>query len=164
VGVGTLAAAGAAIALAGAAAPSASVPAKDSFSGRIVTGTGIYSGDSGGVAIELSVPPSGPKQRPITVTLRGKSCGGAQHCLRLRGGTRGTLTLMRTRVPDVGSGFALKAAGSVTPLGHTSITGTVHGTGFIARGHDTMSVTLTNTRGSVTVTASSATVPGFTSP
>jgi hypothetical protein len=60
--------------------------------------------------------------------------------------------------------FTLTAAGTVSPLGRTSLTGTVHGTGFIARGHETMTVTLATARGSVTVTASSGTVPGFTSP
>jgi hypothetical protein len=152
-----------AVAFASGAAP-AQVPAKDSFSGRISGATGSYRGDRGTVAIELSVPSNSNKTRPVTATLRGKPCGRARNCLRLSGKLHGTLTAMPARVADVGAQLSLKAAGPVPPLGRTAMKGTVRGTGFITRGHETIQLTVTAPGGTLTVDASSPTVPGFTSP
>jgi hypothetical protein len=157
----------AAIAVAAALAPGAapaSVPAKHSFSGRISGATGSYRGDGGTVAIELSVPSNSNRTRPVTAKLRGNPCGRAPNCLRLRGKVDGTLTAIPGRVADVGARFSLKATGAVAALGRTAVKGTVNGTGFIASGHERMQLILTTPRGTVTVDASSPTVPGFTSP
>jgi hypothetical protein len=83
--------------------------------------------------------------------------------VQLRGTLTGTLTRMST-IPDVGASYALSASGRVKPLGHVSATGQVHGTGFIMRGHETLTVRLSNSRGEVDLQAQSPVVPGFTTP
>ena len=122
------------LAFAGAAA--ASVPANDSFSGS-----------KGHVSI--------------------KHGAGDAVKMRFTGSLRGTVTgtmLKQTSLPDTGARFAIAGAGRVKPLGHVSVSGTAHGTGFIARGYESLNLTLSNAKHHVTVTAQSGLVPGFTSP
>src|SRR5689334_7164737 len=66
--------------------------------------------------------------------------GSAQTQLALRGSVGGTVTMPLTN-PDVGRESDLSGSGSVRPLGLVSLSGTLHATGFIARGHATGVVT-----------------------
>jgi hypothetical protein len=100
----------------------------------------------------------------VTITLAGVSCGGASHCLELSGTIRGTLSPSPVHTPDVGHGYLLAGAGSVHPIGRTTARGGVAGTGFIQRGHESLTLTLTGASGSVTLLALSGPVGGFTSP
>ena len=52
----------------------------------------------------------------------------------------------------------------MTPLGSVTATGQVHGTGFIGRGVETMTMRLVNQTGTIELNGKSGTVPGFTGP
>ena len=52
----------------------------------------------------------------------------------------------------------------VRPCANVRAVGTASSPGFIRRGRVTLILTLTDARGSVTVSVASAPVPGFTSP
>jgi hypothetical protein len=171
ISVAALAAAGAAGALAvgsGAVACTSShqakVPAKDSFSAHLSAETGQLKGDRGTASIYVATPASRRTVRAITLMVRGSSCGHARHCLRLQGKLHGTLTASPHHGADVGQSFSVSAAGNLRPLGYVTVTGTVHGTGFISRGHETMLLTVSGGGSSIGVDASSVEVPGFTSP
>jgi hypothetical protein len=84
--------------------------------------------------------------------------------VQLSGRLVGTLTAGPRQVPDVGQSFTIRATGTVKPLGHVAATGTVHGTGFIAHGHESLRLRLARAGGSVTIDGVSGLVPGFTSP
>ncbi len=75
----------------------------------------------------------------------------------------GTLSATHS-LPDVGHSELLRGAGSIQPLGHVSIQGEVHGTGFIQNGRETLILTVSNSTGAVTLNALSARVKGFRSP
>jgi hypothetical protein len=154
-----LASAMAAVAL---AAPSHVAP-KDSFRGTISIARGAFVGDNGRVSMQIGAGQSTTGTRTATLEISGRRCHGAQACVRLTGTLTGRLTRMST-IPDVGESFALSASGRVRPLGHVSATGQVHGTGFIMRGHETLTLRLSNSRGEVDLQAQSPLVPGFTSP
>ena len=62
------------------------------------------------------------------------------------------------------SSLAAVPTGYLAGLGKTNLGGTVQGTGFVARGNESMSVTLRTPRGTITFDARSDQVPGFTSP
>ena len=100
----------------------------------------------------------------MTITLVGLPCAGASHCLTLSGTVHGTLATGPRSVPDVGHGYVVSGAGLVKPVGQATVRGGVEGTGFIARGQESLTLTLTGGSGSVTVAALSPTVHGFTSP
>jgi hypothetical protein len=159
------ASAGSAVASAGSAVASAGGPkvaAKDRFAGRIVSGTGSFAGDHGSVVILLArgrttTSPS------LTVTLRGRTCAGTDHCLRLSGTVAGTISERQT-IPDVGRTFTIGASGTVGPLGATSVHGIGHGTGFILDGHEQLQLRLSAAGGTVSIAAQTGRVPGFTSP
>lgn len=141
------------------------VPPKDSFTGHISGAAGRYKHDVGSASIYLHLRTSEQAIRPVTVTIQGRACGHSRVCLNLRGRLKGTLTLTaRPHVPDTGNSFSLKAVGAVTPLGHAAATGMGQGTGFIPRGRETMRLTFSTGHGSVTLSALSPPVPGFTSP
>jgi hypothetical protein len=146
-----------------AAGGSQSAPARDTFTGSIVSGTGAYSGHHGRVKIYLHPSGSGP-QRPVQVVLRGACAAGNGSCTNLTGSLSGTLKRSGRQLADAGEHFTLTGAGRVSPLGHATGRGTVQGTGFIARGHEIMELTLTTAHGSVTVQAMSGRVKGFQSP
>jgi hypothetical protein len=156
----TLAAAGASAAF---AATVGSAPAKDSFVGSVTAATGRFSGDHGGVRLVLA-PGRGQSGRRLTVTFSGGSCGSAGHCIQLSGRLTGVLTRGPIVVPDVGSSLTVRASGAIRPLGKVSATGSVHGTGFIARGHETLRLKLTGSGATITISADSGLVPGGTSP
>jgi hypothetical protein len=143
-------------------ATSARAAAKDSFKGRILAGASRYAGARGKVTIYLHLHGAGPT-RSGTITIRGR-CAGAPHCLDLHGKLIGSLTPTAGGLPDVGHAYALRAKGKVSPLGTVTMSGTAHGTGFIARGREEIRLSLTGEHGSVTLTGESGPVPGFTSP
>lgn len=139
-------------------------PARDSFTGSIIGATGRFAGERGAVAL-VTVPAAGQGVRPLKLTLRGSGCtAGSRRCVELTGSLSGTLALGPVRVPDVGSRLTIAASGRIKPIGLVSATGTVQGTGFIARGRETLDLRLRAPRGTITVRAVSARVPGFTSP
>lgn len=145
----------------GAAQPSAST--KDTFSARITAATGRFAGDHGSMTIYVSAPPSTTGTRQLTLIFAGRRCGTAKHCLDLTGRATGSLTQQRS-LPDVGRMFRVSANGSVKPLGRTTLSGTIDGVGLISKGHEQLRLTLTTSRGRITLTGSSPTVPGFSSP
>jgi hypothetical protein len=147
-----------------ACALAATIPARDSFKGTISAASGAYKGDGGMVSIAISVPASGRFVRHATFTLNGPRCDRAQHCIRVSGKLSGTITVAGPWNPDVGKRFTIVAAGSVTGLGHVRVSGSALGTGFIAQGRESLTLMLHGPAGSVTVSAQSAVVGGFTSP
>jgi hypothetical protein len=159
-GVALLAVTSASVAI---GAPARNVPARDSFRGRIASATGAFEGDSGQVAIYMHPRGSGAGPRKLTLTLVGVPCESTNNCLALNGTAKGTLTT-RSSIPDTGMRFTIHASGAVTPMGETSATGHVHGTGFTAKGRERMRLTLTCSDGQVTIDARSPVVKGFTSP
>jgi hypothetical protein len=58
----------------------------------------------------------------------------------------------------------LTGAGSIQPLGHATVQGEIHGTGFIQKGRETLILTVSNSAGAVTLEALSSPVKGFSSP
>jgi hypothetical protein len=160
VGVVLLVVASASVAI---GAPARHVPARDTFRGRITSATGQFKGDQGRVTIYVHVPESAATTRKLTLTLVGVQCEGAENCLTLSGAAKGTLT-RRSYIPDTGMRFTIRASGTVMPMGQTSVTGRVHGTGFTATGRERMQLTLTCADGQITVDAHTREVKGFTSP
>ena len=138
-------------------------PARDSFQGSIRSATGTYSGDTGRAHIYLHPTGAGPR-RSVTVTFAGLPCRGANHCVELSGTLTGTIAAGPGHIPDVGHAYVLSGAGSIHPLGRARGRGAVQGTGFIARGEESLSITVTGASGSVTLDATSPPVHGFTSP
>jgi hypothetical protein len=155
---------GAFLAGSGALASPAGVPPQDAFKGRITGGTGAWADANGRVSISILAEPSTTSTRAVTLAVHGKTCGTKARCLQLRGRLHGTLSPGPQQNPDAGRAFELNAHGKLTPLRRVHATGTVHGTGFIAQGRETMELTVRNRRGSVTIGASSGLVPGFTGP
>jgi hypothetical protein len=138
------------------------VPRRDSFHGRITSSTGKLTENRERVRIEL-LRTAGGGPNAVTITLAGQPCHGRRHCLRVAGTLIGTM-IPRAYVPDVGEQFALSVKGNVRPLGHVTARGTVHGTGFIRYGYESLHLTLTDGSASATIEAQSGRVPGFTSP
>jgi hypothetical protein len=156
-----------ALALAGAAAAVGTMqsPARDSFAGHLVTGTGAYAGYRGSVSITLVPNPATGDTRPVVLLLRPLACRpSASKCMALRGRATGTIVTQHPIIPDVGMTLNLITSGSVRPLGQVHLAGTIHTVGFIARGRETLRATMRGARGGVTVLAISGLVPGFTSP
>jgi hypothetical protein len=147
----------------GQAAGGQSAPARDTFTGSIVSGTGAYSRAHGRVKIYLHPSGSG-QQRPVHVVLRGACAAGSGGCTNLTGSLSGTLKRSGRQLADAGQHFTLTGAGRVSPLGHATGHGSVQGTGFIALGHELMDLTLATAHGSVTIHALSGRVKGFRSP
>jgi hypothetical protein len=83
--------------------------------------------------------------------------------LFLNGTVKGTYTTSM-HAPDTGAMLTLQAKGTVTPLGQVTAKGTLHGPGFIKSGPISGTVTLTNKKGSVTLSLVGPVVPGFTPP
>jgi hypothetical protein len=147
-----------------ASSGSTTVAPQDSFTGKITGGTGPWTGASGRVSIEILDLPSPSSTRVISLVFHGKRCHGTSGCLRLRGRLTGPLTPGPKQIPDAGNVLEVNAHGNVRPMGHTDAQGTIHGTGFIPKGQESMRLTLNGGGGTVTVSANSATVPGFTNP
>jgi hypothetical protein len=105
-----------------------------------------------------------PTFRPQVEALEGRAVPAAGAAQPLAGGVSGTWTTEMT-IPDTGGARRLTGFGTVVPLGDVAATGTVRTPGFIARGHTTVTVTLQDAAGSVTVRlVSVATQPGFGPP
>ena len=136
--------------------------AADSLSGRVTSARGHWSRDHGRLAVHLAPSGSGAT-RHLVIRITGSRCASQTACLKLSGTLSGTL-IAHAGNPDAGRLYTIKAHGTIAPLGAVSATGRAHGTGFISRGRVTISLTLTDSRGAVTASASSAPVPGFTSP
>jgi hypothetical protein len=125
-------------------------PAAATFSGAITSATGRYAGAHGHVAIRdaaLVAQRSGP------LSIIGRACHGARHCLALSGRPSGSLTLKGHPIPDAGYTFTVRGAGRVAPLGQVTISGLLQVPGFVACGRQTMTLTLTGPRGQVKITA-----------
>jgi hypothetical protein len=128
------------------------VPAKDSFSGRVVQGSGRFARDRGNVKVLLQ-PGAGVSVRRVTVTMTGVVAGALTGKLTQRAG-----------LPDVGRTFAVTGSGDVKPLGHVTAAGTVTGVGNARFGYETLRLTLHAAGGSVVISATSGQVPAFSSP
>jgi hypothetical protein len=164
-GAAALACAGVVAAPVALASPgSTTVAPQDSFTGRITGGTGAWHGASGRVSIQILDYPSPSSTRVIGLAFDGKPCRGGTGCVRLGGRLTGSLTPGPKQLPDAGDVFEVTAHGTLKPLGSTHAHGSVHGTGFIAKGQEGMHLTLRGGGGSMTISADSATVPGFTNP
>lgn len=125
-------------------------PAGATFSGTITSGTGRYAGDSGDVVIRDGSMTAGHGGRLL---ISGRACRGARWCLRLSGAPAGSLTLKGHPIPDAGFTYTVRGAGKVAPLGHVAVSGLLQVPGFVACGHQTMTLTLTAARGTVKITA-----------
>ena len=139
----------------------ASAAARDSFHGSISASSGAYRGARDRVSMQLSAPGAQSSRRQLTLVFSSPACPG---CLRIAGTARGYLAPGPRHNPDTGSRYTITARGRLNGLGITSVTGSVAGTGFVARGYETMQLTLRTARGTVTITARSGQVGGFTSP
>jgi hypothetical protein len=82
------------------------------------------------------------------------------HHIALNGEVSGTWTIQMLN-PDVGQQQTLTGSGPVQPLGNVGATGTLHATGFIARGSASGMLTLSNAQGSVTIKLMGPRQPGF---
>jgi hypothetical protein len=140
------------------------VSAKDSFSGAISSATGTYAGRGGAVAVTLAPGAATGNARAVSVTVTGRRCADHRHCLTLLGHLHGTMRAAPRQVPDIGQKLSLQLTGRLAPLGQVGAGGSVQGTGFIARGRESLLLTLHGRQGSVTVHATSGVVPGFTGP
>ncbi len=158
----TLLIAGPAAALA-APSPPSSVAARDTFVGSISSVKGPLHGYRGNMTITLSAPVATGARR-LRLTFHPRACPAQRRCVLLAGRLTGTLTAVASQIPDTGAGFTVEASGPITPLGHLSARGTAHGTGFIAQGHESLRLALVYSAGTVTITAQSRLVPGFTAP
>jgi hypothetical protein len=84
--------------------------------------------------------------------------------LTLDGTIEGTWSRVSTN-PDVGGAQALQGSGTLRHMGMVQASGTLHTPGFIARGHTTGSLILSNALGSVTLKLVGAMPqPGSSSP
>jgi len=139
--------------------------ARDQFTGRVTSGMGAYAGDRGSLSVRLAPGQAAGTSRRLALTLAPLSCRpGGRGCLGLRGVATGSMLRIAVGIRDVGQTLRLKATGRVSPIGWVVVTGTVRTVGFVARGRETLRLILSGRRGSVTVTAASALVPGFTAP
>ena len=125
-------------------------PNAATLSGMITSATGRYAGDHGRVVIRDGDMAG---HRTGHLLLSGSACGGVSHCLSLSGRPLGTMVLTGHPIPDTGQAFAVHAAGHVAPLGLVRVTGVLHMPGFIACGHETMTLTLRAPEGTVTLSA-----------
>ncbi|MGH9029567.1 MAG: hypothetical protein ACRDV4_08140, partial [Acidimicrobiales bacterium] len=80
--------------------------------------------------------------------------------LHLSGTVHGRAIALPTNA-DVGAAYSLRASGRLN-IGRTTITGSVHGTGFIAEGHCTGSLDLRTATGILQIALRSNAVRGFT--
>jgi hypothetical protein len=83
--------------------------------------------------------------------------------LALSGQVSGTWQAVFTN-PDVGRTQNLAGGGTVAPLGTMEVRGQLHTPGFVAQGRATATLTLTGSRGSVTLALVGPLQPGFSAP
>jgi hypothetical protein len=108
------------------------------------------------------VTPGRASSTAVILKFTPVACSAAP-CLKLAGTLTGHAVAQRS-LPDTGQGYSVSASGHLVGLGSTTATGTLHGTGFIATGHCTLTLTLRSSSGSQPVIAQSGPVRGFTSP
>jgi hypothetical protein len=125
-------------------------PSAATLSGTITSATGRYAGDHGRVVIRDG-DIAGHRSGHLAIS--GSACGRVGHCLSLSGRPVGTMVLTGHPIPDTGQAFAVRAAGRVAPLGLVRVSGVLHMPGFIACGHETMTLTLRASEGTVTLSA-----------
>jgi len=65
------------------------------------------------------------------------------------------------QVPDVGLRFNLHGTGTVSGMGHVTLTGWVQSTGFVASGHARGELVLSNAHGTLTLQLEGTLQPGF---
>jgi hypothetical protein len=85
----------------------------------------------------------------------------AKITLPLAGTITGTYSIAPTMNPDAGKLYRFTGTGTAGMLGQVSVTGSVHTLGFVATGHATGTLTLSNSHGSVTLTLTGPSQPGF---
>jgi hypothetical protein len=161
-GAGVIAGLAAAVGLSfGATGPSHfTAPPRDSFTGSVTGGSGRYAHASGRLTLSLRHG----RGNAVVVTVSGRPCGHTAGCLSLHGRLNGTIVRTPASPPDTGAVSRLDVTGRAQPLGRATLTGTIHGTGFIAHGRETAQLALSGPRGRVSIAARSRVVPGFTSP
>jgi len=140
-----------------------STGARNSFQASVTSATGVYSGEGGRAQVLLQIRGSGPR-RATKLVFRSLPCQGAPQCVQLDGVLTGVITARPGPVPDAGRSFVIAATGRLTTLGHVRATGIGHGTGFIARGHELLDLTLSGHAGRLGLRALSGSVGGFSSP
>jgi hypothetical protein len=64
-------------------------------------------------------------------------------------------------IPDVGQTFHLQGTADLATVGHVTVSGQVGSVGFIMMGHSIGMLTLSNTKGSVTISLMGPAQPGF---
>jgi hypothetical protein len=139
-----------------------SPPAKDRFSGTVTGGTGAYRHATGHAAIVVRISDARGRSAHISLVFRAGHCARSS-CLELSGRLAGTATA-KAQPADAGRAADLSVEGNLTGLGHVSVTGTLHGTGFTQRGQETLDLQLRAGRGTLKVHAHSDDVPGFSFP
>ena len=97
----------------------------------------------------------------MTMGTAAGSCAATAAPLHLAGTAHGRAIALPTNA-DVGAEYSLRASGQLN-IGRTTISGSVHGTGFIAVGHCTASLDLHTAAGTLQLALrSSSAVKGFT--
>jgi hypothetical protein len=84
--------------------------------------------------------------------------------LYLQGSGHGAFTHQQAPLPDLASTDAIKGTAHLSRLGTVKVSGSLTGTGFIRQGHATGTLTLSNARGSVTLTLIGPSEGGFLAP
>lgn len=125
--------------------------------------SGAYSGEGGRAQVSLYLGGSGAS-RPVSLVFRSLPCQGAPQCVQLDGVLSGRMMRRPGGIPDTGQSDSITASGRLTTLGRVTATGVSQGTGFIARGHELLELTLTSRSGRVTLRAMSGSVGTFSSP
>lgn len=143
--------------------PGQGAGAGSNFRASVASASGAYAGEGGRAEISVQAHGSGAS-RPVKLAFRSLPCRGAPQCVQLDGTLVGAIATRRAGPPDVGRSFSVTANGRLSTLGRVTATGIGHGTGFIARGRETLDLTLTSRSGRITLRAVSGTVRGFTSP
>ena len=83
------------------------------------------------------------------------------HEIDLTGTAKGTYHVHIIN-PDTGKDFIFFGSGQVAPLGHVELTGHIHSPGFIANGHSTGLLVVSDPKGSVTLAVTGPEQNGFT--
>jgi hypothetical protein len=83
-----------------------------------------------------------------------------RHHIALNGEVSGSWSI-QPGTPDSGETQTLKGSGTIQPLGTVQAQGTLHSTGFIAKGHATGTLILSNVQGSVTLQLTGPPQSGF---
>ena len=125
-----------------------------------VSGTHTYA-TKGTYPVHILVTKPGPQANPIgTIVATIDSTAIVQQKISLAGTIKGTYTTPLA-LPDVGKTYAFSGSGTAGALGAVSVSGKVKLPGFVASGHATGTLTLSNSQGSVTLALTGPLEPGF---